>query len=112
MSEAREFKPVKSESNIEFVSAKKLADDGFTGVVVQGTFEAALPNNFDDTKYDYKIKTDDGKDVIINSVGSLAYQMKEVPTGSYVRISYNGKKAIKSGNMKGKMAHDFLVEIA
>jgi hypothetical protein len=35
--------------------------------------------------------------------------MKGISEGSVVQISYNGKKEIKAGMMKGRMAHDFSV---
>ncbi len=110
----REFKPViqNEGGNLKFISAKKLFDDGITGIVAEGTFEAALENRFEETKFDYKIVTDDGETLILNSAGSLNYQMDKVAIGSYVRISYNGKSEIKSGKMKGKEAHNFLVEVA
>lgn len=112
MSEEREFKPVIERSDIKFISAKRLLDEGLTGVVAEGIFEEALPNRYDDSKLDYRLVTDDGGVIILNHNGSLAYQMNLVQPGSYVRISYDGMKEIKKGAMAGKQAHQFNVEVA
>lgn len=112
--ENREFKPVleNTSGTIEFISAKKLLESNKLGVIVEGTFQEALENNFESTKSDYKIVTDEGNTIVLNHSGSLAYQMSKVQLGSYVRISYEGQTPMKKGAMKGKLAHQFLVEVA
>jgi len=98
-----------SEGGIEFIKAKTLADEGTTGLIVEGVFIEAIPNSFDSTKSDYKLETAEGKTVIVNSTASLAFQMKQVDPGTCVQILYNGMKEIKT--KKGDMinAHDFSV---
>lgn len=113
MSENREFKPVnKAEGGLEFIRPAELAKEGVTGVILEGEFQGTIPNHFDESKNDFKFRTDEGKTVIINHTGSLAYQLKEVEPGSIVQIEYKGKEALKSGKMKGKLAHQFGVLVA
>lgn len=107
--------PDKSEQtkgNLTFVRPSKLAAEGITGVVAQGIYEGAIPNQFDEGKNDFKVRADNGDLVILNSTGSLASQMARVEAGSYVRISYLGKKAMTKGKMAGKEAHSFIVEVS
>lgn len=117
----RRFKSVNGKSlenddsksgGITFIRPKELADAGTTGVVAEGIFEGTVPNNFDETKSDYKVRTDDGKLIILNSAGSLASQLAKVAVGSYVQIQYLGMQAMTAGKMKGKMSHKFIVGIA
>lgn len=82
------------------------------GLLVEGIYIGALPNSFDDSKSDYKFETADGKTVVINSAGQLAYQMKSVEVGSLVRVEYLGKQEMKKGKNKGKKAHAFEVLVA
>ena len=115
MSAEKVFKPVlggSTDGNITYIRAKELAEAGTTGVVAEGIYEGTLPNNFDESKSDYKVRLSDGTLAVLNSTGSLANQLGKVATGSYVRVNYNGMDAIKSGRMAGKKAHNFIVEIA
>jgi len=120
-SEGRTFKTVNgktlgdapaSKGGITFVRPKELAENGTTGVVAEGIFEGTVPNNFDETKSDFKVRKDNGDLIILNSAGSLASQLAKVAPGSYVRITYAGMKPMLKGKMKGKSAHSFIVEIA
>lgn len=116
MSAEKTFKPVLSGSgdggNITYIRAKELAETGKTGVVAEGIYEGTQPNNFDDTKNDYKVRLEDGTLAILNRTGSLDNQLRQVAAGTYVRINYNGMETIKSGRMQGKSAHSFIVEVA
>ena len=47
--------------------------------------------------------------IVLNGAGNLGFKMKNVNAGDYVQISYNGKKEIAKGKMKGTMAHNFEV---
>ena len=113
MSAEKSFKPVLDGDggNVTYIRPKELAENGITGVVAQGIFTGTTPNNFDESKNDYKVQLDDGTVAILNSTGSLRNQLEKVATGSYVRINYNGMEAIKTGKMAGKPAHSFLVEV-
>lgn len=97
------------EGGIEFIKPKSLADEGRTGLIVEGVFIEAIPNQFDDTKSDYKLETAEGKTVVINSTASLAFQMKKVDPGTCVQILYNGMKLIKTKKGDNINAHDFSV---
>jgi hypothetical protein len=99
-------------SSITYIKAKDLAESGVTGLVAQGIYEGPQPNNFDDTKSDYKLRLDDGTLTIINTTGSLANQMNRVAPGSYIQVNYNGMDEITKGKMAGKKAHAFEVLVA
>ena len=118
---SRTFKSVNGKSleqddsragGITFIRPKELNDAGTTGVVAEGIYEGTLPNNFDDTKSNYKVRTDAGNLIVLNSTGSLAAQLGKVAVGSYVQIQYLGMQEITEGKMKGKMSHKFIVGIA
>ncbi len=106
------FKSVTGESTLEFIRPSQLAEEGFTGQVLEGVYLGAIPNQLDSSKWDYKFETGEGKTVIVNSTGSLAYKMKEVSVGSLVQLIYKGKDEIKKGARAGKMAHNFDVLVA
>jgi len=132
MSEGRFNKKAGSEGgdgNLIFVKPSDLARAGFSGVVAEGKFLQAIPNQFDDTKQDFKIEADvaielEGKDgngntyltkvsagdtLVINGAGNLNYLMKSVGPGNLCQINYFGKKEIAKGPHKGKLAHSFEV---
>jgi hypothetical protein len=121
MSESRTFRSVLgggeesttgTGGNVKFIRAKELAASGITGVVAEGIYEGTIPNNFDETRSDYKVRLNDGSIAILNSTGSLKNQLSQVSPGSYVRINYKGLETMKKGRMAGKEAHAFLVEVA
>ncbi|MBV6514175.1 MAG: hypothetical protein FMNOHCHN_03765 [Ignavibacteriaceae bacterium] len=112
MSNARKFKPAVEGTGIRFIKPGDLAEAKTTGVILEGTYMGAIPNNYDNTKNDYKFLDDNGQEVVINSTGSLAYQMKNVPVGSIVQITYEGMSKLTKGKMKGKEAHNFKVLVA
>ena len=108
----RNFKPVDAGSSlgsITFIRPSQLAEENRTGVVVEGTYVESIPNQFDDKKSDYKFTDEKGSMIIINGAGNLGFKMKNINAGDYVQISYNGKKEIAKGKMKGTMAHNFEV---
>ena len=108
----RNFKPVDagaSLGSITFIRPSKLAEESRTGVILEGTFVESLPNQFDSNKLDYKFTDETGGLIVLNGAGNLGFKMKNVNAGDYVQISYNGKKEIAKGKMKGTMAHNFEV---
>ena len=108
----RNFKPVDegaSLGSITFIRPSRLAEEGKTGVILEGTFVESIPNQFDNEKLDYKFTDEKGGMIVINGAGNLGFKMKNVNAGDYVQISYNGKKEISKGKMKGIKAHNFEV---
>lgn len=103
------FKPVNSTAGLEFIRPSELSKNGVTGEILEGVYKEALKNQIDDNKLDYKFETEDGRTVVLNGAGNLAYQMKDVKPGTLVRINYAGKQTIKTGPRQGKEAHNFLV---
>lgn len=97
---------------LNIVRPSELAKEGFTGTVVEGIYEGSVPNKFDETKSDYKIRAENGDLTIINETGSLRQQMSKVAVGSLVQINYSGKVKITTGKLAGKSAHQFEVCIA
>jgi len=108
----RNFKPVDagaSLGSINFIRPAKLAEENKTGVILEGTFVESLPNQFNDQKSDYKFTDEKGGMTVLNGAGNLGFKMKNINAGDFVQISYNGKKEITKGKMKGVMAHNFEV---
>lgn len=99
-----------SKGALIIVRPSALAEANFTGPVAEGIYEEAVPNKFD--KMDYKIRTESGDLIIINSTGSLAKQMASVQLGSLVLIEYNGKRTLTKGKLAGKSVHNFTVSVA
>jgi len=108
----RNFKPVDagaSLGSITFIRPSKLAEEKKTGIVLEGTYVESLPNQFNKDKLDYKFTDEKGGMIVLNGAGNLGFKMKNVNAGDFVQISYNGKKEISKGKMKGTMAHNFEV---
>ena len=115
MSNTQWKKPGNTEStggSIEFIRPKKLSDEGFEGVLFEGTYLESIPNKYDENKNDFKFEKEGGDVVIINGAGNLGYRMKEVSPGDYCQVTYEGKKEITSGKYKGTPSHSFDVLIA
>lgn len=109
----REFKkPEGAVAGLRFIKAKQLADDGISGVILEGEFVGTIKNTFDESKNDFKFKLDDGNTVIINSTGSLTQEMKLIKPSDYVQVSYLGMDKLTKGKMKGKSYHKFQVLVA
>jgi hypothetical protein len=112
MSEETKWQPAASDS-IEFIKPSDLANAGTKGEILTGTFVEGIQNQFNKDKLDYKFKREsDGATVVINSTGSLSYQMRNVIPGTLCQVLYNGKETITKGPMKGKEAHNFKVNVA
>ena len=101
-----------SGGGITFVRPSQLAEEEFTGTILEGTFVEALANHYDETKLDYKFEKEDGAVVIINGAGNLGFRMKTISPGTYCQVNYEGKKEIAKGKMKGKLSHSFDVLVA
>lgn len=97
------------DGELNFVRPSKLTDADIGRTVAAGVYEGNLPNKFDDTKLDYKIRASNGDLTIVNSCGSIASQMAKIEVGTYVELLYKGKAPIKTGKMQGKPAHSFVV---
>lgn len=98
-----------NEGALKFIRPAELASEKVKGVILTGTYVGAIPNFFDKNKSDFKFQLEDGSTVVINHTGSLAFKLKNIEPGAIVEISYAGKKEMKSGAMKGKLAHQFEV---
>ena len=108
----RNFKPVDGNASlgsITFIRPSKLAEEETRGVILEGTFVESLPNQFNSEKSDYKFSDEKGNMIVLNGAGNLGFKMKTVNAGDFVQISYNGKKEITKGKMKGVQAHQFEV---
>lgn len=108
---AREFKVPEARENtdITYIRASKLAEEGVTGPILEATFVESVPSNMDENKLDYKFEKDDGGIVVVNCAGNLKYKMKFINPGDYCQVQYLGKQEITKGVHKGKMAHNFEV---
>jgi len=95
---------------IEFIRPSQLTDEDNGKLLVEGVFVESMVNSYNDKLHDYKFELEDGGAVVLNGAGNLGYQMNKVPIGTYVAITYLGKEEIKSGKMKGKLAHGFKVQ--
>lgn len=102
----------KQEGNLKFVRPSKLTDADVDTIVAAGIYEGTVENNFDKEKMDYKVRAENGDLTILNTCASLAKQLGKINTGSYVEITYLGKKTMESGKYKGKASHSFIVGIS
>jgi len=101
------FKEVKIGEGIDYIRPSKLAEEGKTGVILEGEYLGTVLNPLS-KKNDFKFKTNDGIS-IINNTGGLAVRMSQVNPGTLCQVVYNGKTKIESGDYKGKEAHQFNV---
>lgn len=111
MSNERKFKRQDGSASVRFISPKKLADEGISGIILEGVYEGMIPNNLDPKKMDFKFRDEDGNAVIINHTGTLAKRLSTVEVGDAVQVEYKGQSTITSGAFKGKKAHQFEVLI-
>lgn len=81
-------------------------------ILVEGIYLGAEENKLYAPKLDFKFKTADGKEVVVNEGGNLAYRMKDIAAGTLVRIIYNGKQIMTKGKFKGKPSHNVDVLVA
>lgn len=103
--ENKTFVAVDGNADIMFIRPSKLTE---TGIILEGIYAGASPNQLDESKLDYAFTLGDGKKAVVNSTASLARQMAKVNVGELVQIEYTGKQATKSG----KQAHNFIVRTA
>lgn len=81
------------------------------GDAIEGTLVESRVNKFQ--KQEYVIRPFDGtKDLVLAQAGNLTFRLKEknINIGDAVRITYNGKNPMQSGQFKGTMAHNFSVQ--
>lgn len=123
MNEQREFsKPeAKEAAEVKYISAKAVFESlGLTDKkpkleesyeILRGIFKEEVPNSKDPERNDFKFELDDGKEVILNSAGNLAYNMKFLEVGDYAQVLYYGKKPISKGKWQGTLSHNFEVNV-
>lgn len=102
------FKSVNS-SNTTYVKAKDLKEGD---IIVTGILISANANLNYPEKLDYRFKLEDGSEIVVNQSGNLKPQMDKVSLGSLCRITYGGMSTIQKGPRKGKLAHNYEVEVA
>lgn len=102
----------KEQGALKFVRPSKLTEADVNTIVAAGIYEGGVPNNFDDTKQDFKVRAENGDLTILNNCASIAKQLEKVETGSYIEVTYLGKKAMTTGKYKGKEAHSFIVALS
>jgi hypothetical protein len=100
------------QGELKFVRPSKLGEADINTIVAAGIFEGTTENNFDASKNDFKVRDAEGNLTILNTCASLDKQLAKVATGSYVEITYLGKKKISEGKYKGKESHSFVVGVA
>lgn len=119
---ARTFKSVNGkvlgndlpQGNISFVNASKLFKEGKTNVVMaEGVLEKVGKSEGKfGAKTQYAIRAENGDLIMVDGFGGLDKQMAKVSIGTYVQITYLGKKEMESGNFKGTLAHSAVVGVA
>ena len=113
------FAPVKVAKQVEgqngeikIVRASKFEELGIKSgtVVAQGLYEKKEKNKFDDKKFDYFLRGNDGTLYILNETYDLRQQMDELndAEGANVRITYSGTVKTKAG----KEMHTWEVAVA
>lgn len=90
---------------ITFISPTKLAKEGTTGIILEGTYLGAVMGRYG--KNDFRFQNLEGDTVIINGGGNLEYNMKSVDVGTLVQVTYKGLRPMKS--QPGKTAHNFSI---
>lgn len=105
-------KPEGQQGALNFVRPSKLTADNVNTIVAAGIYEGTVPNNFDAEKNDFKVRAENGDLTILNSCASLEKQLAKVTAGSYIEVTYLGKKKIAEGKYKGKESHSFVVGVA
>ncbi len=102
----RNFKSPREMANTTYINPAKLEAKG---VILEGTYIEATPNRFGDGKFDYKFSDEKGNTIVLNGAGNIAWEMKPINVGDFVRINYKGRTKIAKGTFQGKMAHTFEV---
>ena len=99
---SREFAEVKANANVKFLKPKDLT-------TLIGTFLAIRDSEYGPN---YEFEQEDGAIVVVNGCGALNAAMKNVTTGSLVKLENKGKTPITTGKNKGKTFHDIKVSVA
>ncbi len=103
-------------ANTTYIKLKPLTDDQvekgiYQALNVGDSISGNLVSTFVDDykKTNFVLERANGAKLAIASAGNLGKKMAEVPAGSYVEITYEGKTPMKSGPFKGTPAHGFSV---
>ena len=95
------------------LTEEQAASGNLIGLVPGSTISGTFSSTYVDEKFrknNFVITQLDGSNVVVAQSGNLGVKMSEVPAGSYVEITYKGKSPMKSGNFKGTLAHNWLVQ--
>lgn len=113
----REFKAKRVLSGMQKVF-RKWGDWDVDDFVV-GKFIATHEDNYDKTNYVLEVIaaefSDDsgdefmGKNLVLNSSGTIDKAFEEIQTGEFVQVTYLGKSEITKGKYAGKEAHNMEV---
>jgi len=106
-------KPAALEGNgVTFINPSKLLAEGRIGeIVLQGQYIGKAPEN-QFGKEDFRFKTDAGDEVIVNSCGSLEFQLDKIGVGEFCQLTYKGKKKVETKKRGTVEMHDFEVLVA
>lgn len=77
-------------------------------VMAEGWYCTPLETKFGIT---HMIRTEHGGMIGVNSFGHLDYALKAIKEGDFIRITYDGKDVIKTGEWKNVAAHRCIVAI-
>ena len=94
----------------DYYSPKEMTEGQEIEGTYEGSFESGEPNEKGERGLTYKLRLPDGKLVGIGGCGSLNRDLAPHAIGTYVKLIYGGKKKMKTGPQKGKMAHNFTVQ--
>lgn len=105
----KELGPREGKGNLNFVKLSKLTDVDNNTIIASGIYEGTQKYEFEngDSRTDFIIRDAEGNASSVSPCAALVNQLGKVPTGSYVELTYLGKKAIKGG----KTAHTFVVGV-
>lgn len=100
----------RKEGNLDFIKLSKLSDNDVNTIIAAGIYEGTQTYAFEDgySRTDFIVRGEDGNAKSISPCATLVKQLGKVKPGSYVELTYTGKKAIKGG----KMAHGFVVGVS
>lgn len=74
--------------------------------ILEGTFVREIAGKFGPQ---FEFEDTEGEIIVLNGAGQLKWKMGFVKEGDKVKVIYEGEEILPSGNMKGKMAHQFTV---
>jgi hypothetical protein len=95
-------------------NGEKIETELLTGEenALQGIYEGSVPNKFDETKSDQKLRMADGTLVILRETANIRRGFANVQVGELVRVVYGGKTRMTKGANAGKSVHNFDVQRA